>query len=131
MKAKNFFLPAGDPKGTGNTQAYGGTIGGPISKNKLFYFASVEAPVNARCRECVFQLRRQRPAQPADDGDAQGNFAGTGAVIYDPRTGVAGGAGRVPFAFANCPGVTSTSDPRFDSCNYIPAIESTRSRRTF
>ena len=40
--------------------------------------------------------------------------------IYDPRTGAANGSGRVPFAFANC-GLTSTTDPRFDSCNYIPA----------
>ena len=26
----------------------------------------------------------------------------------------------MPFAFANCPGLTSTTDPRFASCNYIP-----------
>jgi len=49
-----------------------------------------------------------------------GNFAGTGTVIYDPLTGSATGTGRVPFAFANC-GITSTADPRFDSCNFIPA----------
>ena len=30
------------------------------------------------------------------------------------------GQGRVPFAFANC-GITSTADPRFDACNFIPA----------
>jgi hypothetical protein len=49
-----------------------------------------------------------------------GNFAGTGTVIYDPATGAANGTGRVPFAFANC-GISSTADPRFDSCNFIPA----------
>ena len=121
MKSKNFFLPAGDPKGTGSTHVYGGTVGGPISRNKIFYFASVE-----------------RTRQRTDAGNAlsnsganglrslptmamrEGNFAGTGAVIYDPRTGGANGVGRVPFAFANC-GLTSTADPRFDGCNYIPA----------
>jgi hypothetical protein len=30
MKSKNFFLPAGDPKGTGSVHVYGGTVGGPI-----------------------------------------------------------------------------------------------------
>ena len=49
------------------------------------------------------------------------NFSATGTVLYDPRTGTANGTGRVPFAFANCPGVTSTSDARFAGCNYIPA----------
>jgi hypothetical protein len=49
-----------------------------------------------------------------------GNFSGTNTVIYDPLTGAANGTGRVPFAFANC-GITSTTDPRFDSCNFIPA----------
>jgi hypothetical protein len=42
MKAENFFLPPGTPKGTGSTHSYGGTLGGPIKKDKLFYFASVE-----------------------------------------------------------------------------------------
>ena len=37
---------------------------------------------------------------------ATGNFAGTGTVLYDPRTGAANGTGRVPFAFANCPGLS-------------------------
>ena len=43
-------------------------------------------------------------------------------MIYDPLTGNATtGVGRTPFAFQNCPGVTSTTDPRFASCNFIPA----------
>jgi hypothetical protein len=41
--------------------------------------------------------------------------------LYDPLTGAANGTGRVPFAFANCPGLTATSGPQFESCNYIPA----------
>ena len=52
----------------------------------------------------------------------RGDFAGTGTVIYDPLTGNrATGVGRLPFAFQNCPGLTSTTDPRFASCNYIPS----------
>ena len=42
-------------------------------------------------------------------------------MIYDPLTGNPNGTGRTPFAFANCPGVTSITDSRFAACNYIPA----------
>ncbi len=122
MKSKNFFLPAGDPKGTGSTHVYGGTVGGPIRRNKVFFFASAE-----------------RTRQRTDAGNAlsnsganglrslptmamrEGNFAGTGTVLYDPRTGTATGTGRTPFAFQNCPGLTATSGAQFDACNFIPA----------
>src|SRR5918999_3905653 len=38
MKSKNFFLPAGDPKGTGSVDIYGGTIGGAIPGEKEVFF---------------------------------------------------------------------------------------------
>ena len=94
----------------------------PSSKNKVFFFASAERTRqrtdagNALSNSGANGLR-SLPTMAMRDG----NFAGTGTVLYDPRTGAANGTGRVPFAFANCPGVTSTTDPRFDSCNYIPA----------
>jgi len=122
MKARNYFLPAGDPKGTGSVHVYGGTAGGPVAKNKVFFFASVERTRqrteagNALSNSNANGLR-SLPTMAMRDG----NFAGTGTVLYDPLTGAANGTGRVPFAFANCPGLTSTTDPRFDSCNYIPA----------
>jgi hypothetical protein len=122
MKSKNYFLPAGDPKGTGSTHIYGGTVGGPITRNKIFFFASAE-----------------RTRQRTDAGNAlsnsganglrslptmamrEGNFAGTGTVLYDPRTGSANGTGRTPFAFQNCPGLAALSGAQFETCNYIPA----------
>jgi hypothetical protein len=122
MKSKNFFLPAGDPKGTGSTHVYGGTVGGPIRRNKLFFFASVERTRqrteagNALSNSGANGLR-SLPTLAMRDG----NFAGTGTVLYDPLTGAANGTGRTPFAFANCPGLAVTSGPQFDACNYIPA----------
>ena len=122
MKSKNFFLPAGDPKGTGSVHVYGGTIGGPIKRNKVFFFASAERTRqrtdagNALSNSGANGLR-SLPTMAMRGG----SFAGTGTVLYDPRTGNANGTGRTPFAFANCPGLSSTADPRFDSCNYIPA----------
>ena len=121
MKAKNYFLPAGDPKGSGSVHVFGGTAGGPIVRNKFFYFGSVESTRQRTTAGTALSNSganglRNLPTMAMREG----NFAGTNTVIYDPRTGAANGTGRVPFAFANC-GITSTADPRFDSCNYIPA----------
>jgi hypothetical protein len=99
MKAKNFFLPPGDPKGSGNTHIYGGTVGGPIKHDKLFYFASVErtrqrtTAGNALSNSGANGLR-SLPTIPLRSGD----FAGSGVVLYDPLTGAANGTGRIPFA---------------------------------
>ena len=125
LKNRPYFLPAGTDKGQDNKNIFGGTIGGPIVRNKLFYFVSIESEVR-RVKEGTVQLAEGEVSTgttglntlaPADL--RAGNFGNTGVVIYDPLTG-ANGVGRVPFAFANCPGLTSTSDPRFAGCNYIP-----------
>jgi hypothetical protein len=124
LRARNFFLPSGQKKTKDNKNVFGGTIGGPIRHDKVFYFFSIESTVQraiggpyvTQSSGSASQFLSLPPANIRN-----GNFAGTGTVIYDPLTGTALGAGRVPFAFANCPGVTSTSDPRFDGCNFIPA----------
>jgi hypothetical protein len=122
MKSKNFFLPAGDPKGTGSVHIYGGTVGGPIARNKLFFFVSVE---RARQRTDAGNALSNSGANGLRSlptmAMREGNFAGTGTVLYDPRTGNPNGTGRTPFAFANCPGLAVPSGPQFDACNYIPA----------
>ncbi len=126
LKNRPYFLPSGADKGQDNKNIFGGTIGGPIVRNKLFYFVSVESEVR-RVKDGTVQLAEGEVSTgttglntlaPADL--RAGNFANTSTVIYDPLTGTATGTGRQPFAFANCPGLTSTSDPRFASCNYIP-----------
>jgi len=70
----------------------GGAIGGPIIKNKLFYFFSYERTSQFTAPFGNFTVAR-------DDMKA-GNFAaylGLGA-IYDPLTGTPTGADRTPFA---------------------------------
>ena len=42
LDAKNAFLGTGLSKATDNLKQYGGTIGGPIKKDKLFYFGAYE-----------------------------------------------------------------------------------------
>ena len=121
-RARNYFLPANRDKGTSSVNVFGGTLGGPIVRNKLFFFVSDETT-----RQRTFNGNAQGQTgtsgfvslPPADL--RRGDFSNTGTVIYDPLTGnPTTGAGRVPFAFANC-GMTSTADPRFASCNFIPA----------
>ena len=98
MKARNFFLPRGETKGSGSTHSYGGTFGGPIRKDNLFYFGSME-----RTRQ------RTEAGNALSNSGANGlvslptaalrvgNFAGAGVVLYDPLTGNANGTGRTQF----------------------------------
>jgi Carboxypeptidase regulatory-like domain/TonB dependent receptor len=90
MKARNYFYyqPGTLPKNIFNQ--YGGTFGGPIIKNKLFFFGSWEG---TKRRQNASAFRTLPTAALR-----QGNFAGTGARIYDPTTGAANGTGRTLFA---------------------------------
>lgn len=89
LKARNFFQAAGTPIPLSINNDFGGTVGGAIRKNKLFYFLSYEST-------------RQRTASPGfytvpTAALAVGDFSGTGTVIYDPLTGNPDGTGRTPF----------------------------------
>ncbi len=69
----------------------GGTIGGPLKRNKLFYFFSFERTAE---RTAQF-LNSSTPPADIRAGDFS-KYTGLG-LIYDPLTGDANGAGRVPF----------------------------------
>jgi hypothetical protein len=123
LRARNFFLPSNQEKTKDNKHVFGGTLGGPIRRDKVFYFVSVESTVQRTIGGPYVTQASGSASQFLSIPPAAiraGNFSGTGTVIYDPTTGAANGTGRVPFAFANC-GITSTADPRFDACNFIPA----------
>jgi hypothetical protein len=95
FKARNYFYclysctgdPDRAPKDLQNQ--FGGMIGGPIVKNKLFFFTDWERTTR---RRAVTALRTV-PTAAMRTGD----FSGTGATIYDPATGNANGTGRTPF----------------------------------
>ena len=93
LKARNFFFT---PSATVPNKPlriynnYGATIGGPIKKNKLFFFYSFDG---SRQRDGAFGTY----SVPTAD-IRTGNFASTGTTIYDPATGnVTNGTGRNPF----------------------------------
>jgi hypothetical protein len=76
---------------------FGGTIGGPIRKNKLFFFGSVEAYKEDRSVDQFFTV----PTQALRNGDFSQalNANGSLQVIYDPGVnGTVDPAARTPFA---------------------------------
>jgi hypothetical protein len=94
LKAKDFFfLDEKRPKRIMNQ--FGGTLGGPIKKDKLFYFLSWE---RLRERENFAKL-----VTVATADQRAGDFSRYGVTIYDPLTGNTDGSGRVPFANAVIP----------------------------
>jgi hypothetical protein len=89
LRAHNYFDPPGTAKGKWRFNQYGGTLGGPVVRDRLFYFASYEG---TKRRENVSRTMSV-PTEPLRRGD----FTATGTTVYDPRTGNADGTGRTPF----------------------------------
>jgi outer membrane receptor protein involved in Fe transport len=90
FNSRAFFQAAGTDKPLNIYNNFGGTVGGPIKKNKLFYFLSYDGT-------------RQRQAGPGNytvptAAFKNGDFSAVSTVIYDPNTGAADGSGRTPFA---------------------------------
>lgn len=100
MRARNYFFYGPQlPKNIFNQ--FGGTFGGPVIKNKLFFFSSWERTVR-RQNASAF---RTLPTAALRQGD----FSGTGAQIYDPATGNPDGSGRQLFPNNRIP--TNRIDP--------------------
>ncbi|HEY1338257.1 MAG TPA: TonB-dependent receptor, partial [Bryobacteraceae bacterium] len=96
LKARNFFQAAGTQKPLSIYNNFGATVGGPIRKNKLFYFVSYDGT-------------RQRQGSPGfytvpTAAQRAGDFSGISTILYDPTTGAADGSGRQPFGSNKIPG---------------------------
>ncbi len=88
FQARNvFYANPTLPKNIQNQ--YGGTLGGPIVKNKLFFFVSDE--------ETNRRTNVSRLVTIPTAAQAAGDFSSFGTTIYDPLTGSADGSGRTPF----------------------------------
>ena len=90
MRELNYFAPAGTTKGDWSYHQFGATLGGPILRNKLFYFGSYETTRDKQNATLTTSV----PTEALRRGD----LSGSGNPIYDPATGAANGTGRTPFA---------------------------------
>ncbi len=89
MRANNYFTPAGTTKGKWRYHQFGATLGGPVERNKLFFFGSYE-----NTRDAQFATRTiSVPTEPLRRGD----LSASANPIYDPVTGSNNGTGRTPF----------------------------------
>jgi len=101
LKARNYFQAVGTDKPLSIYNNFGATIGGPIRKNRLFYFFSYDGTRQRQGSPGFYSV-------PTADQRA-GNFSAYPTVIYDPSTGNPDGTGRLPFAGNIIP--TSRLDP--------------------
>ena len=95
---QNFFSAADNPNSS--VQILGGTVGGPVLKNRVFYFAGWERNLekNSRITTLTVPTARMRTGDLSEVLAANPNFR-----IYDPATGGAGGVGRTQFPGAMIP----------------------------
>jgi len=98
LNATPRFFSAGavPPKLPLKANTYGATLGGPIARNKVFFFGSFEG---FRRSQSTFQ-NFSVPDAKLRAGDFSGAFAADGSLqqIYDPISGTPNGVGRTAFA---------------------------------
>ena len=87
FQARNSFNPS---VGHLAFNQFGGNIGGPIRRNKLFFFADFQRVSDHEANTNLVTV----PSAAFHTGD----LSASSTVIYDPNTGNPDGSGRLPFA---------------------------------
>src|SRR5258708_3684508 len=95
LKTRNFFQAPGTQKPFGTTLISGGTVGGAIVKNRLFYFGGWERTGDRN--GAVVTATLPTADQRLGNFSAYNTAAFKNTVIYDPNTGKPDGSGRTAF----------------------------------
>jgi hypothetical protein len=90
FNARNYFNPVGFHQDKYNSNLFGGTVGGPIKRDHIFFFGSWESDYLRSDNSFATTV-------PTADIMA-GNFSGVpGVALYNPNSGLGSGVGRTPF----------------------------------
>ena len=89
LKSRPYFLPATEKKPDASQHQFGGTLGGPIVRNTLFFFGSYQGTFDRQ----IAQRFGTVPTAAMRNGD----FSASPTPIYDPQTGALNGSGRTAF----------------------------------
>ncbi|HEX6728831.1 MAG TPA: carboxypeptidase-like regulatory domain-containing protein, partial [Pyrinomonadaceae bacterium] len=89
LDARNFFAPASEPKPKYIRNQFGGAVGGPISRDKLFFFADYEG---TRSREGITRITNVPTALERAGNFSQSLFG----VPINPFTGLPFDNGIIP-----------------------------------
>jgi hypothetical protein len=96
LDARGFFEPAGDTKAPFRQNQFGATLGGPIKRDKLFFFVDYQGTRIGSSQTDISTV----PTAAELSGDFSGIYDGTpSTTIYDPNTTqiVNGQVVRTPF----------------------------------
>ncbi len=93
VDARNYFAPSDAAKPQYHRNQFGGTLGGPIRKNRTFFFLDYEG---TRIRDGITQVSNVPTA-----AERTGNFSGTGLVAINPFTQQPFPGNQIPSAFTD------------------------------
>jgi hypothetical protein len=89
FRGRNFFQPKDQKVPEGSRNIDGGTLGGPIVHDRLFFFGSYEGQLERAGRIGNYTV--------PTDALRRGDFTALSTLIFDPATGNPDGSGRRPF----------------------------------
>ncbi len=92
LRSRAFFQSSSTQKPLSIFNDFGGTVGGPIIKNKLFYFLSFDGTRQRQASPLFYTV----PTAAFKSGDFSALLPSN--IIYNPFTGNADGSGREAFA---------------------------------
>ncbi len=86
--ARNFFASPTLPAPEFKQNQFGGSLGGPIRKDRTFFFLDYEGLQRHKGQTQLFTV--------PTDAERKGNFAGTGITVKDPATGMPFASDMIP-----------------------------------